>query len=108
MIEAGKREALEEAGIDVEITGVLRFMNNEDLGCPRVVLMANPIDENQVAKSIPDFESVGAIWVTPDDLNKLKDPNDYRFNHPVRYFNGVTSGKYKSAPIDSPAFQAFN
>ena len=27
IIEAGKREALEEAGIDVEITGVLRFMN---------------------------------------------------------------------------------
>jgi phosphatase NudJ len=46
MIEAGEREALEEAGIDVVITGVIRFKNAKDLGCPRVVLMANPKDEN--------------------------------------------------------------
>ena len=70
--------------------------------------MANPIDENQKAKSIPDYESVGAIWVAPDDLKKLKDPEDYRANDPVKYFNGVTSGKYKSESIDTPAFQSFN
>jgi len=105
MIEAGKREALEEAGLDVEITGVLRFMN-EGGSCPRIVLIANPIDKTQQPKSIPDFESVGAIWVTADDLNKLKNPEDYRGNDPVEYFNGVSSGKYKPESVDTPAFQA--
>jgi len=31
MIEAGKREALEEAGIEVEITGALNFMNDYEM-----------------------------------------------------------------------------
>jgi len=34
IIEAGKREAFEEAGIDVEITGALNFMNDYDIECP--------------------------------------------------------------------------
>jgi len=52
--------------------------------------LANPIDERKLPKSIPDFESVGAIWVTTEDLKKLNDPEDYRANDPVYYFNGVT------------------
>jgi 8-oxo-dGTP pyrophosphatase MutT (NUDIX family) len=46
IIEAGIREAEEEAGLKVKITGVLHFMNEKGLGCPRIVLMAAPIDEN--------------------------------------------------------------
>lgn len=83
-------------------------MNDRDHGCPRMVLLAHPCNEKHVPKSIPDFESVGALWVAADDLKKLKDPEDYRANDPVKYFNGVDSGKYKPYPIDTPAFFAID
>lgn len=89
-IEAGKREALEEAGIECEITGVLKFMYYD---CPRLVLMAKPLDDNAPCKTIPDFESVGAIWVTMKDLQDLNDPDDYRSPDPVEFFGGVERGE---------------
>ena len=64
-IEAGVREALEEAGVQVEITGVVTFMFHD---CPRVVLMARPIPDDAPCKTIPDFESAGAIWVSAEDV----------------------------------------
>ena len=63
-VKAGVRETLEEAGVEAVVTGVLRFQL-DDL-TPRIILYAEPVSGDQggsVAKSVPDFESVGALWV---------------------------------------------
>lgn len=65
-VAAAIRETQEEAGIDVELTGVLR-VEHTPLGGEdriRVIFAAKPKDELQAPKSVPDHESNGAAWVT--------------------------------------------
>lgn len=88
-LEAGRREALEEAGLEVEITGVLRFMFHD---CPRVVVMAKPVPDDAPCKTVPDFESAGAIWVSAEDLGLLNNPGDYRAPDPVDFFEPIAAG----------------
>ena len=72
-VEAAVREAEEEAGVAVEVTGLLRCGLSG--GTPRIVLYARPrgggSGEGGVPKSIPDFESVGAMWVDHELLAAL-------------------------------------
>ena len=73
-IEAGCRETREEAGVDVSVKGVLRFeysIKDHNKMRLRVILYAEPIDENQKPKSTPDKHSNGAKWVTLEELLKL-------------------------------------
>jgi 8-oxo-dGTP pyrophosphatase MutT (NUDIX family) len=106
LIQAGVREAKEEAGLDVTVTGVLRFMMSGST--PRVVLFAKPKDETQAIKSLPDFESVGAVWVNYKDLEKLNDPQDYRSNDPIKYFGAVESGKLVPMSTETMSFCALD
>lgn len=54
--EAAKRECMEEAGIEINLKGVLRVEHKVtgDKARMRVVFFAEPIDENQHPKSIAD------------------------------------------------------
>lgn len=74
--EAAMRETMEEAGMLVELKGVLGIST-----CPGVdrrgncymrmwvIFYAEPVmDVNQIPKSIPDFESAGAAWCSVDDI----------------------------------------
>ena len=73
--QAAIRETVEEAGIDVELKGILRMEYNikgENYQRMKVVFYAEPKDENQKPKSIPDYESDEARWVTLEELLKLK------------------------------------
>jgi hypothetical protein len=73
--------------------------------CPRIVLMAKPTSPSAVCKSVPDFESVSAMWVDAKDLSKLTNPDDYRGPDPVKYFPGLANGDLKVQPLDTNAFK---
>ena len=71
---AAVRETVEEAGIDVELKGILRVEYNiskDNYQRVKVVFYAEPKDPNQKPKSKPDGESLEARWVTVQDLVEL-------------------------------------
>jgi ADP-ribose pyrophosphatase YjhB (NUDIX family) len=56
---AAERETLEEAGVKIRITGILKiqFTPRMDINRLRVIFFAEPFDENNCdAKTIPDYE----------------------------------------------------
>jgi phosphatase NudJ len=66
---AAEREALEETGVPVRLTGVLRVEHSPfaDSARLRVVFCAEARDDTP-PKSAPDEESLGAAWVGLDEL----------------------------------------
>ena len=76
---AAIREAKEEAGVDIELTGILamqHFPSHTHNRGPRmevcVYFVARMLDESQQLKTIPDYESAGACWVTVEELCSLR------------------------------------
>ncbi len=71
-LSAAKRETLEEAGIEIEVDGVIRFEHTPRGGMTRVraILTAKPID-NTPPKSQPDEESLEANWFTLEEMKSL-------------------------------------
>ena len=69
--QAACRETLEESGIPVQLTGILRIDHTpiDNAARLRVVFIAEPIDDTP-PKSVPDAESLRAEWVTIDDLHR--------------------------------------
>jgi phosphatase NudJ len=68
-ISAAVRETLEEAGIPVSITGIIRIEHSPTPAGSRmrVIFLAEPTDDTP-PKSEPDDESLRAEWVTLDEL----------------------------------------
>eukprot|EP01006_Ploeotia_vitrea_P015543 TRINITY_DN44895_c0_g1_i1.p3 TRINITY_DN44895_c0_g1~~TRINITY_DN44895_c0_g1_i1.p3 ORF type:complete len:117 (+),score=61.81 TRINITY_DN44895_c0_g1_i1:199-549(+) len=64
---------MEEAGLEVELKGVLRveYSPGQQYARLRVVFYAEPKDLDAKPKTVPDKESNGARWVTLDDLAQL-------------------------------------
>ncbi|ORX97934.1 hypothetical protein K493DRAFT_313882 [Basidiobolus meristosporus CBS 931.73] len=98
-MEAAVRETKEESGIDIELQGLLHYeresgdKNGEDYlkyENRLWVFLAKPIHEDQMPKSLPDYETNGACWVHLEELNcphiKL------RSEHPKIWFNHVARG----------------
>lgn len=112
-LEAARRETMEEGGVEVEVNGVLRFTLS-NLGtnqpCPRLILLAEPIGSQAEAgrapqpKTVPDWESVGAMWVYPEQLAPLRGL-DYRSTDPARYFPAVASGRLAPWPVQTDSFR---
>ena len=71
--EAAVREVLEETGIPVRLDGVLRVEHAaaRDTARVRVIFVASPTDDTQ-PKHIADEESLGAAWLTLDEIGVLK------------------------------------
>lgn len=69
-IDAAVRETLEESGIPVRITGVLRIEHTPQPKSARlrVIFIGEPVDDTP-PKSIADDESLGAAWVLLEDLD---------------------------------------
>ncbi len=67
--DAAFRETLEESGIAVRVVGILRVEHSPGaLGARlRVVFLAEPSDDTS-PKSVADEESLGAMWVSLDEL----------------------------------------
>jgi len=88
--EAAIRETKEEAGVDVELTGILRveFSPMHRYARMRVIFMARPVSEDQLPKSMPDYESCGASWVTLEELQELP----LRGKEPVQWITYLSKG----------------
>jgi 8-oxo-dGTP pyrophosphatase MutT (NUDIX family) len=134
-VEAAVRECEEEAGVRVEPTGVLRFMleggSSRARSCIRVVLAARPLQSLAHAhahalvgegtttagglkaapdtyfepKTVPDFESCGAIWTSGQQLTGLRQ-DDFRGRDPVTIFPKIERGSLVAHSLDTPAFAA--
>jgi len=72
LVAAAERETMEEAGIPIRVTGVLRLEHTPgNHGARlRVFFFAEALDDRP-PKSVPDGESLGAEWVHLDDLDRL-------------------------------------
>lgn len=72
-VEAAHRETMEEAGIPIVVNGVLRVEHSptqQGSARLRVILVASPADNTPI-KSQPDEHTLGAAWVTLENLNNL-------------------------------------
>ncbi|HVK10836.1 MAG TPA: NUDIX domain-containing protein [Gemmataceae bacterium] len=93
---AARRETHEETGVPVRLVGVLRIEHSpEPTGARlRVVFVAEPIDDTP-PKTVADAESLGAAWVTLDELAR------YPLRHAaVRELFEYVSGGGPVFPLD--------
>jgi phosphatase NudJ len=71
--DAAVREVFEETGVPVRLDGILRIEHtpNRD-GCRvRVLFTGSPIDDTE-PKTTADDESLGAAWLTLDEIRERK------------------------------------
>lgn len=94
--QAAIRETKEEAGIDIQLTGVIKVeyhpkkdRSGRQYVRMRFIFYAEPLDCDQLPKSIPDYESAGATWCHADQVGGLP----LRGSEPVTYFKYVAAGK---------------
>ncbi|KAF2071026.1 hypothetical protein CYY_007647 [Polysphondylium violaceum] len=85
------RETKEESGIDVAIKGILRIEYSPHMGYSRmrVIFYAEPVDDKQLPKSLPCYESVCAAYVKVSELTNFY----LRGKEPNIWFNYVNQGK---------------
>jgi len=71
---AALRETKEEAGMDVELKGILRVENGMKRhgARQRVIFYAEPLDAAQEPKNVPDQESEGAAWMSVRRLEEKR------------------------------------
>jgi ADP-ribose pyrophosphatase YjhB (NUDIX family) len=73
-LEAAHRETLEEAGIEIDVKGILRIEHSvygTKNARMRVIFFAMPKDEHQKVKTMADSESEEARWVSLEELKIL-------------------------------------
>ncbi|TPX35029.1 hypothetical protein SmJEL517_g02422 [Synchytrium microbalum] len=90
LARAGRRETLEEAGVDASIKGVIKveYSSSENRGVRVRGIFYAEADEHALPKTIPDNESLSACWVDINDLDKLP----LRSREPLQYFKYVEHG----------------
>lgn len=73
LVEAARRETLEEAGIPIEVDGLIRVEHSPSPTGARVraLLTAHPTDDTP-PKSHADEHSLSARWVTLEELAALR------------------------------------
>ena len=71
LVAAACRETLEESGVAVKLTGVIRvkYSPSPDAARLRVLFLAEPLCDT-APKSTPDEESLGAAWVSLEELGQ--------------------------------------
>jgi len=89
--EAIIRKTIEETGITINLRGVLKvefFPNEKRHAKFRVIFFATPQDPEERPKTIPDYESNGACWVSLHQLHHIK----LRSSEPAIWFPYVARG----------------
>eukprot|EP00485_Elphidium_margaritaceum_P012054 CAMPEP_0202707408 /NCGR_PEP_ID=MMETSP1385-20130828/19742_1 /ASSEMBLY_ACC=CAM_ASM_000861 /TAXON_ID=933848 /ORGANISM="Elphidium margaritaceum" /LENGTH=1203 /DNA_ID=CAMNT_0049366123 /DNA_START=38 /DNA_END=3649 /DNA_ORIENTATION=+ len=94
LLEAAIRETKEEAGIEVDIKGILKvdystYAFNDRRAAynrMRVIFYAEPCDETELPKSVPNYHSAGATFISVDELDKI----ELRADEPREWFNSLT------------------
>ncbi len=71
-LAAAKRETLEEAGIPITVTGIVKFEHDPTPKgtLVRLIVLADPVDETP-PKSEPDDESLEAGWFTMEQITQI-------------------------------------
>jgi 8-oxo-dGTP pyrophosphatase MutT (NUDIX family) len=90
---AALRECVEEVGVRVKLTGVLRIEISPRGRYirQRYIFYGVPEDENDCEpKTLPDFESAGACWVTAEEVRS--GAFRLRGEEPLEWFNYVDRG----------------
>ena len=73
--EAAIRETKEEAGVDVQLKGILRTefnIKSQNYQRMKVIFYAEPIDQKQKPKDFADYESDEARWVSLEEFVEMK------------------------------------
>lgn len=108
LVAGGLREVLEEAGVHVRITAVLRFSLTNAL---RVIFLATPVEGvDDTPKTIPDFESAGACWVSAEDVEMKLTPADCRggrATEPLEWFPKVAAGE-RGCSLETEEYKALD
>jgi len=115
--DGGRRETLEEAGIAVEITGLMAFVHRcfrNGSGCmgPHLLLSARPLvdvttstDDRPILKTKPDEESLSAKWWPLDEIVgkvRSKDADSFfREAEEMRVHLEIVAARQGPVPINS-------
>lgn len=89
------RETQEEAGVDIDLKGVLRIENSFEgvTGRMRVIFFATSSSYN--TKTVPDSESEGAAWLTIQEIKDLsKSKPGIRGNEIIKWPQYIENGGY--------------
>jgi phosphatase NudJ len=73
LMQAAKRETLEESGVDVVLDGIIAVEHGPYLdGTARLRLLfaASPADD-ETPRTVPNEHSLGAAWVTVEEMGSL-------------------------------------
>src|SRR5262245_4444954 len=71
LADAAIREVAEETGVPIRLDGILRIEHSPGDGVRfRVLFVGSPIDDTP-PKTTADDESLGAAWLTLDEIRKL-------------------------------------
>ncbi|CAF1591307.1 unnamed protein product [Rotaria sp. Silwood1] len=90
--KAAERETLEEAGVKIRLIGILKieFVPRSDINRLRIIYFAEPFDEdNCEPKTIPDYESYGAMWLTYEQTLQCNTQGQLRGNEPLKWFKYI-------------------
>jgi len=92
LTEAAVRETQEEAGVAVELKGVLSIeyhpIRDRARGSYvrlRVIFYAEPLDLAATPKCIPDYESLGAVWASAEEITRIKLRSEFELKQWVPY-----------------------
>jgi 8-oxo-dGTP pyrophosphatase MutT (NUDIX family) len=107
--QAAVRETEEEGGVKIRVVGVLEIRIQVSKRRFDVILLAEPVptegqDDVAACKSVPDFESVGAMWVDVSELEHLKE-SDFRDPRPLEMFPLVSSGEMRAHSYETQSFR---
>lgn len=104
--EGAKRETLEEGGVDVRLTGVLRVehwterFGGEAVTKMRTIFLGEPVDPDAPPKGVPDWETAGSVWVTAAEVEALAKVRELRGSEPLLWIPFVANGG-KAAPMQA-------
>lgn len=105
-LDAAHAETAEEAGARVVLKGVLAVEHTlvaDDAARMRVVFYAEPRDPSAEVKTVPDSESLGAAWLSVDELRRkegLPPPEGLRGTELLRWAEFIEAGG-AFAPIET-------
>ena len=92
------RETLEEGGVAVRLTGVLRVeqwsesFGEEYVTKMRTIFLGEPVDPDAPPKGVPDWETAGSVWVTAREVEMLSRARELRGWGPLMWIRFVNNG----------------
>jgi 8-oxo-dGTP pyrophosphatase MutT (NUDIX family) len=95
--QAAIRETEEEAGCKVKLTGIIRveYSPYNDGGArQRLIFYGVPENPDAPVKSIPDYESVRAVWISYEEMMEQVQQKKIRLRgpEPAQFFKHVRDG----------------